>query len=185
MYSSPTGWGCDLDLPHGVTAGMNLARREQLASGLRRPLSATWPEPVPQEHEGRLRIWVGYQDMSKVKPPAWPLARAGQGDVFTSLPFGTDPRGRPVSVPVFEVNWLTGAAPGQGKTSAVRVLACGAALDPIADLWVHEHAGKGDLEPLARSATATSPASMTSRSPPTRPSRCGCCAPNSSAGRPA
>jgi hypothetical protein len=58
--------------------------------------------------------------------------------------------GRPVSVPLFEVNWLIGAAPGQGKTSAVRCLACGAALDPIADLWVHEHAGKGDLEPLAQ-----------------------------------
>ena len=150
VHRDGPGWGCDLDLPHGVTAGMILARREQLASGLRRPLSATWPEPVPHEHEGRLRIWVGYQDMSKVKPPAWPLARAGQTDMFASLPFGTDPRGRPVSVPLFEVNWLIGAAPGQGKTSAVRVLACGAALDPIADLWVHEHAGKGDLEPLAQ-----------------------------------
>jgi DNA segregation ATPase FtsK/SpoIIIE, S-DNA-T family len=59
-------------------------------------------------------------------------------------------RGRPVTAPLFEVNWLIGAAPGQGKTSAVRVLACAAALDPLADLWVHEHAGKGDLEPLAK-----------------------------------
>ena len=92
VHRDGPGWGCDLDLPHGVTAGMVLARREQLASGLRRPLSATWPEPVPSDHEGRLRIWVGYQDMSKVKPPAWPLARSGQGDVFASLPFGTDPR---------------------------------------------------------------------------------------------
>jgi S-DNA-T family DNA segregation ATPase FtsK/SpoIIIE len=150
VHRDGPGWTADLDLPHGVTAGMILARREQLASGLRRPLSATWPEPVPHEHEGRLRIWVGYQDMSKVKPPAWPLARSGQADVFASVPFGTDPRGRPVSVPLFEVNWLIGSAPGQGKTSTVRVLACAAALDPIADLWVHEHAGKGDLEPLAQ-----------------------------------
>jgi S-DNA-T family DNA segregation ATPase FtsK/SpoIIIE len=150
VHRDGPGWAADLDLPHGVTAGMILARREQLASGLRRPLSATWPEPVPHEHEGRLRLWVGYQDMSKVKPPAWPLARSGQADVFASVPFGTDPRGRPVSVPLFEVNWLIGAAPGQGKTSAVRCLACGAALDPICDLWVHEHAGKGDLEPLAQ-----------------------------------
>jgi len=150
VHRDGPGWTADLDLPHGVTAGMILARREQLASGLRRPLSATWPEPVPYEHEGRLRLWVGYQDMSEVKPPSWPLARSGQADVFGSVPFGTDPRGRPVAVPLFEVNWLCGAAPGQGKTSAVRVLACGAALDPIADLWIHEHAGKGDLEPLAQ-----------------------------------
>jgi DNA segregation ATPase FtsK/SpoIIIE, S-DNA-T family len=150
VHRDGPGWTADLDLPHGVTAGMVLARREQLASGLRRPLSATWPEPVPHEHEGRLRLWVGYQDMSKAKPPAWPLARSGQADVFAGVPFGTDPRGRPVSVPLFEVNWLIGSAPGQGKTSAVRCLACGAALDPICDLWIHEHAGKGDMEPLAR-----------------------------------
>ena len=55
-----------------------------------------------------------------------------------------------VTVPLFEVNWLVGAAPGQGKTGAVRVLDCAAALDPICDLWIHELAGKGDLEPLAQ-----------------------------------
>jgi S-DNA-T family DNA segregation ATPase FtsK/SpoIIIE len=49
---------------------------------------------------------------------------------------------------MFEVNWLIGASPGQGKTAAVRVLACGAALDPLADIWIHELAGKGDLDPL-------------------------------------
>jgi S-DNA-T family DNA segregation ATPase FtsK/SpoIIIE len=85
VHRDGPGWTADLDLPHGVTAGTILARREQLASGLRRPLSATWPEPVPHEHEGRLRLWVGYQDMSKAKPPAWPLARSGQADVFASV----------------------------------------------------------------------------------------------------
>ena len=129
---------------------MILARRAQLASGLRRPLSATWPAPVPHEHEGRLELWVGFHDISKAKPPAWPLLRAGQTDVFASFPFGTDPRGRPVAAQLFEHNWLIGAAPGQGKTAAVRVVACAAALDPLAELWTHELAGKGDLEPLAR-----------------------------------
>ena len=150
VHRDGPGWGCDIDLPHGVTAGQIIARRDQLASGLRRPLSATWPEAVPHEHEGRLRLWVGFSDLAKVRAPAWPLLRAGQADVFGAVPFGTDPRLRPVGVPLFEVNWLIGAAPGQGKTSAVRVLACGAALDPVCDLWVHEHAGKGDLEPLAQ-----------------------------------
>jgi S-DNA-T family DNA segregation ATPase FtsK/SpoIIIE len=144
------GWGCHLDLPHGVTATHILAKREELASGLRRPLSATWPAGVPQEHAGRLELWVGFHDISKTKPPAWPLLKARTTDVFGQLPFGTDPRGRPVTVPLFEVNWLIGAAPGQGKTSAVRGLACGVALDVRAEMWLHELAGKGDCEPLAR-----------------------------------
>ncbi len=144
------GWACHLDLPHGVSVSDILARREALASGLRRPLSATWPEGVPQEHPGRMNLWVGFHDISKAKPPAWPLLKTRQTDLFGKVPFGADPRGRVVEVPVFEVNWLIGAAPGQGKTSAVRGLACGAALDPLADMWIHELAGKGDLEPLAR-----------------------------------
>ena len=126
-------------------------RRPELASGLRRPLSATWPEGVPAEHEGRLLCGSGSATSPKAKPkPKYPLGKAGQADVFEGLPFGTDPRQRPVTAPMFEVNWLIGASPGQGKTAAVRVLACGVALDPLTDLWVHELAGKGDLEPLAQ-----------------------------------
>ncbi|HEY2552438.1 MAG TPA: hypothetical protein VGI64_17865 [Streptosporangiaceae bacterium] len=150
VHRDGEGWGTELDLPHGVTPKMILAKCAELASGLRRPLSAVWPEGVPAEHEGRMRLWIGFHDMSKAKPVAWPLARSGQVDVFAGLPFGTDPRGRVVSAPLFEHNWLIGAQPGQGKTAAVRVLACAAALDPLAELWVHEQAGKGDLEPLAR-----------------------------------
>ena len=129
---------------------MILARRAELASALRRPLSATWPAGVPQEHPGRLDLWVGLQDISRVKPPPWPLLKARQADVFGVVPFGTDPRLRPVPVPLFEMNWLLGAAPGQGKTSAVRGLACAVALDVRAEMWIHEQAGKGDLEPLAQ-----------------------------------
>jgi len=144
------GWGVQIDLPHGVTASQVLARRESLASGLRRPLSATWPATVPAEHAGRLELWVGFHDITRAKPPRYPLAKAGTADVFAGLPFGTDPRQRPVTAPMFEVNWLIGASPGQGKTAAVRVLALGVALDVLADLWTHELAGKGDLEPVAQ-----------------------------------
>jgi S-DNA-T family DNA segregation ATPase FtsK/SpoIIIE len=144
------GWGVQLDLPRGVTAGHIIARRSELASGLRRPLSATWPEGVPAEHEGRLSLWVGFHDITKAKPPRHPLARTGAADIFGSVPFGTDPRQRPVSVPLFEVNYLIGASPGQGKTAAVRDIAAAAALDPVCDLWIHEQAGKGDLEPFAQ-----------------------------------
>lgn len=150
VYRDGPGWGCQLDLPHGVTAGDIMSRRPSLASGLRRPLSATWPEGVPAEHAGRLALWVGFQDISKAKPPKHPLLKSGTTDIFQPVPFATDPRQRPVAISLFEMNYLFGASPGQGKTAAVRNIAVAAALDPICDLWIHELAGKGDLEPFAQ-----------------------------------
>ena len=38
--------------------------------------------------------------------------------------------------------------PRQGKTAAVRLRACTYALDPIAELWIHELKGSGDLDPM-------------------------------------
>jgi DNA segregation ATPase FtsK/SpoIIIE, S-DNA-T family len=150
VHRDGEGWGCELDLPYGVTASMIIARRPQFASGLRRPLSAVWPEAVSHEHEGRVRVWIGFTDLSKAKLKPWPLLKAGQADIFDSIPFATDPRGRGVTAPLFESNWLIGAAMGEGKTATLRVLGCAAALDPICDLWVHEHSGKGDLEMFAQ-----------------------------------
>jgi S-DNA-T family DNA segregation ATPase FtsK/SpoIIIE len=142
------GWKAEIDLPYGVTAAMVTDRREQLASGLRRPLGAVWPEPVTSEHAGRLELFVGRSDISKAKPPAWPLLRSGQADVFAPQPFGIDVRGRSVKVAMAYLNMLIGAIPRQGKTAAVRVRACTYALDPIVEMWVHELKGSGDLDPL-------------------------------------
>ena len=150
VHRDGPGWAAHIDLPFGVTPSMILARRARLASGLRRPLSAVWPEEVPGEHAGRLYLWIGFQDMAKLRPLRHPLAKTGTADVFGSVPFGTDPRQRPITAPLFEVNWLIGASPGQGKTNVVRNLLSAAALDPLCDLWVHELAGKGDLEPFAQ-----------------------------------
>lgn len=150
VHRDGDGWGVELDLPHGVTATDIIKRREALASGLRRPHSATWPEAVPHEHAGRLYLWIGRHDLSKAKPVPYPLLRTGTTDVFGQVPFAVSPRGQGVGAPLFEVNYVIGAAPGQGKTTAVRVLNCGAALDVVCDLWIHELAGAGDLEPLAQ-----------------------------------
>jgi DNA segregation ATPase FtsK/SpoIIIE, S-DNA-T family len=69
------GRRAEVDLPHGVTVTDVVERREKLVSGLRRPLGCVWPEPVSEEHAGRLVVWVGDQDMSKAKPAVWPLAK--------------------------------------------------------------------------------------------------------------
>ena len=150
VHRDGDGWGVELDLPHGVTASDIIRRREALASGLRRPHSATWPEAVPHEHAGRLFLWVGRHDLSKAKPVPYPLLKTGTADVFGHVPFATSPRGLGVGAPLFETNYVVGAAPGQGKTGTVRCLNCGAALDTVCDLWIHELAGAGDLEPLAQ-----------------------------------
>ncbi|WP_313896013.1 FtsK/SpoIIIE domain-containing protein [Streptomyces sp. YIM 98790] len=142
------GWRADIDLPPGVTPADVLDRRPRLASALRRPLGCVWPEANAAEHEGRLVLWVGDRDLSKAGAVRWQLAQARRHDIFARIPFGIDPRGRGQSVPMVQHNILIGSQPGQGKTSAVRVLACGAALDPSVELWLHENKGTGDLDEL-------------------------------------
>jgi DNA segregation ATPase FtsK/SpoIIIE, S-DNA-T family len=105
----------EVDLLHGVTAAMVIDRREQLASGLRRPLGSVWPEPVTSEHAGRLELWVGRQDVAKSKQAPWPLARGGHADIFAPVPFGTDVRGRVVPVKLIYGNALLGSIPRAGK----------------------------------------------------------------------
>ncbi|MGD9525630.1 cell division protein FtsK [Pseudonocardia sp.] len=147
------GWRADVDLPHGVTVADVVERRDRLASALRRPLSAVWPEPSAEQHAGRLVLWVGDQPLNKVKPAVWPLLKAGAVDLLGgTFPFGVDQRQRPVKLSVGETNALVGSLPGGGKTAAVRVVALAAALDPHAELRVSEHKGSGDLSALEKVA---------------------------------
>jgi S-DNA-T family DNA segregation ATPase FtsK/SpoIIIE len=139
------GWRADLDLPYGVTAIDIIERRDRLASGLRRPIGCVWPEPVHDEHAGRLVLWVGDQAMNQAKAAAWPLARHGQADLFKPIPFATDQRHRNVPLTLMYANVLIAAMPGMGKTFALRVLALAAALDPLARMLVFELKGTGDL----------------------------------------
>jgi len=141
------GWRADVDLPVGVTPGDVVERRDRLASGLRRPLGCVWPEQG-DEHAGRLVLWVGDKDMATAKAPPWPLAKTGRADLFAPVPFGHDQRGRLVTVPLMFASVLVGAMPRMGKTFALRVLLLAAALDPTAELRVHELKGSGDLSPL-------------------------------------
>ena len=140
------GWRADIDLPYGVTVSDIMERRERLASGLRRPLGCVWPEPANDQHAGRLVLWVGDQDMNAIKPPAWPLAKNGTADLFKPIPFGTDQRGRMVTLTLMYANMLIGAMPGAGKTFALKVPILAAGLDPTAHVRVFELKGTGDLD---------------------------------------
>ena len=78
-------------------------------------------------------------------------AAAGRaGELVEPLPFGTDQRGRPVTLLLMFANLLIGSIPRMGKTVAMRIVLLAAALDPLAELHIWELKGTGDLEPLAR-----------------------------------
>jgi DNA segregation ATPase FtsK/SpoIIIE, S-DNA-T family len=142
------GWRADLDLTYGVTVAEVQEKRDKLASGLRRPIGCVWPEVDHAQHPGRLILWVGDQDMSKAKQPAWPLARHGTVDLFRPVPFGTDQRGRPVKVTLMFTAGVIGSIPRMGKTFLLRLLALIAALDPRAALYLFDLKGTGDLSAL-------------------------------------
>ncbi|KUJ33854.1 cell division protein FtsK [Streptomyces sp. NRRL F-5122] len=142
------GWRAQGNLPFGVTVTDIIERRERLASGLRRPLGCVWPEAVAEEHTGHLVLWVGDQDLSKAKKPAWPLAKAGTVDLFKPVAYGTDQRGRWVEVTLMYIAGVIGAIPRMGKTFLLRLLLLMAALDPRAELHTYDMKGTGDLDPV-------------------------------------
>jgi S-DNA-T family DNA segregation ATPase FtsK/SpoIIIE len=148
------GWRVAVDLPFGVTVSEVSERKEKLASGLRRPLGCVWPEPEPEDeaHTGRLVLYVADQPLSKARQPAYPLARSGRADLFKALPFGTDQRGKPVTVLLMFANLLIGSIPRMGKTVAMLIVLLAAALDATAELRVWELKGTGDLGSLRKVA---------------------------------
>ncbi|MFC8829374.1 cell division protein FtsK [Streptomyces sp. NPDC057137] len=142
------GWMAEGDLPYGVTVTDVVDRRDKLASGLRRPLGCVWPEAVPDEHTGRLRLWVGDQDMAKAAKPTWPLVERGSVDLFKPVGFGTDQRGRWVEITLMYIAGVIGAIPRMGKTFLLRLLLLIAALDVRAELHTYDMKGTGDLDPV-------------------------------------
>ncbi|CCA55207.1 MULTISPECIES: cell division protein FtsK [Streptomyces] len=147
------GWRAEGNLPYGVTVTDVIERRERLASGLRRPLGCVWPEPASEEHPGRMVLWVGDQDLTKAKKPAWPLAKSGSVDLFKSVAYGTDQRGRWVDVTLMYIAGVIGAIPRMGKTFLLRLLLLIAALDPRAELHTYDMKGTGDLDPVGNAVS--------------------------------
>lgn len=142
------GWLARLDLPHGVTAGQVSEKREQLASGLRRQLGCVWPETDHKRHPGALNLFVADEDMTTADQPPWPLAKRGAADMFAPVAFGTDPRGRVVTITLMFVSIIIGSIPRMGKTFLLRLLLLICALDVRAELHNYDLKGTGDLAPL-------------------------------------
>lgn len=134
-------------LPLGVTADMVADRRPTLAANLGRASLETWPTKA--DEDGVLDLWIA--DKGKLSGGAgdWPLLHDGTVDLFDGVPFGLTQRGVVINAPLLESNWLIGGRPGQGKTSAMRTLLLGAALDPTVEMRVFVMGESPDFAPLA------------------------------------
>lgn len=142
------GYRADLDLPYGVVPEDVMEERQALASGLRRKLGCVWPSGDPEEHEGRLILWVGDKPMNETTKPPWPLLKDGQVDLFKPVVFGNDQRMRDIMVTLMFASVVIGSIPRMGKTFLLRLLMLIAALDPRAELYGFDFKGTGDLGPL-------------------------------------
>lgn len=142
------GWLARLDLPPGVTAGAVSEKREELASGLRRPLGCVWPETDHKRHPGALNLYVSDEDMTTAEQPPWPLAKRGAADMFKPTVFAFDPRGRPVTITLMFVSVIIGSIPRMGKTFLLRLLLLICALDVRCEIHAYDLKGTGDLAPL-------------------------------------
>lgn len=142
------GWLALAELPPGVTAGQVSEKRENLASGLRRPLGCVWPETMHKRHPGALSLYVSDEDMNTAEMPAWPLARRGQADMFKPTGFAVDPRGREVTITLMYVSVIIGSLPRMGKTFCIRLLLMICALDVRSEIHAYDLKGTGDLAPL-------------------------------------
>lgn len=143
-----TGWRADVELPRGVTASSVVEKREELAAALTRPLGCVWPEANAEVHPGRLILFVSDKDLARSTPIPWPLAKAGRVNLFRPFPFGTDPRGRKVTLTLMFASMIIGSIPRMGKTFLLRLVMLAAALDVRARLYGFDLKGTGDLAPL-------------------------------------
>ncbi len=125
-------------LPRGVTADMiaQPQRRAQFAGALFRATKEVWLKTGGEA--SILDIWAADKGALAEGAGPYPLLDKGSVDVFKGVPFGRTLRGDPISAPVIGRNTIVGGIPGQGKSSAARVMMVGFALDPTAELriWV-------------------------------------------------
>ena len=134
-------------LPLGVTADMVAGQRAKLAANLGRAALETWP--TKGEEDGILDLWVADKGTLGGGAGPWPLLDEDvQVDVFEGVPFGLSQRGLVINAPLIGSNWLIGGRPGQGKSSALRTLMLGAALDPTSELWAFVMGESPDFEPF-------------------------------------
>lgn len=143
------GYTSVFSVPLGVTAEMIADQVEIFARNLQRAKTEVWPTDAERGKiapAGYVSVWVANPGVLDKPAPEYPLLHEGTADVFRGVPAGVSPRGDAVVIPVVGNNFVVGGIMGQGKSNACRVVMLGAALDPLAELWVHVFAYNGDFD---------------------------------------
>ena len=143
------GYAAVFKLPMGVTPQMIADQRPVFARNLHRAEAEVWPTDAEKGGvgpPGSVSLWVADRGVLTKAAPEYPLLHAGTADVFEGVPAGVTPRGDEIRLPMVYNNFVAGGHMGQGKSNACRVTMLGAALDPIAELWVHVLAYNGDFD---------------------------------------
>jgi DNA segregation ATPase FtsK/SpoIIIE, S-DNA-T family len=138
------GYQTTFSLPMGVTPEMIADKRDVLARNLVRASLEVWPSAA--ERAGYVDLWVADQGSTERPAPPYPLLHDGAADVFAGVPLGVSQRGDVIAPPLPGANVAFGGVMGQGKSNAARVVMAGAALDPLAELWVFVFANNGDFD---------------------------------------
>ncbi|TQM43928.1 cell division protein FtsK [Pseudonocardia cypriaca] len=138
------GYHAVFSLPWGVTPTMIADRRDVLARNLMRAPLEVWPSAG--ERAGYVDLWVADPGSTEKPAPPYPLLNNGKADVFAGIPLGVSQRGEIIAVALPGANLVYGGLMGQGKSNAARVIMLGAALDPLAELWVFVFANNGDFD---------------------------------------
>jgi S-DNA-T family DNA segregation ATPase FtsK/SpoIIIE len=120
-----------------------------LARNVHRAEVEVWPSDAEKSGAGpagTVAVWIADRGAIGRDAPEYPLLHEGTADVFEGVPVGVSPRGDALSLPIVGNNFVAGGMMGQGKSNACRVVMLGAALDPLAELWVHVLAYNGDFD---------------------------------------
>ncbi|MGH3939744.1 MAG: hypothetical protein ACRDTG_14170 [Pseudonocardiaceae bacterium] len=134
-------------LPIGVMAAelLSSTKVELLAGNLGRHRHEVWPQRQPDADARVLDVWIADKGTMDKPAPPWPLLHDGAVDVFRDrLPWGVTMRSEQISLGMLQKHWLVGATSKQGKTTVVRLLALGLALDPTVELHIADLKGDGD-----------------------------------------
>ncbi|MBB5958416.1 S-DNA-T family DNA segregation ATPase FtsK/SpoIIIE [Saccharothrix tamanrassetensis] len=143
-------------LPLGVVAAdlLPTGKAELLAGNLGRHKHEVWPQRDPAADARVLDLWIADKGTMDKPAPPWPLLDDGEFDVFRDrLPFGVTMRQEQISVGMLQKHWLIGATSKQGKSTVMRLLALGLALDPTVELLVADLKGDGDWKMFVRRAS--------------------------------
>jgi DNA segregation ATPase FtsK/SpoIIIE, S-DNA-T family len=147
------GWAVTLDLPRGggKTAADAIAKRDTVAAELgvdEIQVIMSRVRAVAGGHAGRLMIWVA-DDNPYIGPPhPSPLTGLEQFSVWEPIPFGSDARGRRITLVLIWQSMFFGGLPRRGKTFAQRLPSAAGVLDPYVRHYVADGKGGADWQAM-------------------------------------